>query len=151
MYSHFDTENFEASITKYFVDMFVGYPVVFDEYAIDYDTMTNWIFIEFLGNNGQIVTMPPINHIVVHLRSRGEDADMDMTEMTRMAITNLKDKMFDLYDLDDDVIVGKLRSVIIREFPKETARQANTIRGFNRDILIQVTYGKVGVAYTAFL
>ena len=151
MYSHFDTENFEASVTKYFVDTFVEYTVVFDEYAIDYDTMTNWIFIEFLGNNGQIVTMPPINNIVVHLRSRGEDADMDMTEMTRLAITNLKDKMFDLYDLDDDIIVGKLRSVIIREFPKETARQANTIRGFNRDILIQVTYGKVGVAYTAFL
>lgn len=148
-YNHFDVENFEASVTKYLVNSLAGYPVIFDESTVDFDLLTEWYFVEFLGNNGQIVTQPPINHILIHIRTRGEDAEINMRNMTRIVIENFKDKIFTLYDLDDNVDIGKLRSVIVREFPKESARQAMN-RGFNRSILLQISYGKAGVAYTNY-
>ena len=144
---YFDTENFEASVIKYLRTQLKDYTVMLDESTQDFKGIKNWFFIEFLGNNGQTKTQPPVNHIMVHLRATGESADADLALMMRLAETNLKDKIFDLYDTEDKNIVGKLRGVILRGFPKETARQANSSRGFNRSILIKITYGKVGVAY----
>ncbi len=152
-YDHFDVENFEASMTKYLVDVLSaspasGYDMIFDESTIDFDTVSgNWYYVEFLGHDGEITTKPPVYHIMVHIRTRSETAEVDMTVMTRSLVNTLKDKWIDLYDLDSDVIIGKLRSLIRRESPKESvARQSS--RGFNRSLLIRVTYGQVGVVYT---
>lgn len=143
---HFDVGSFEASITKYLGDTLTGYEIMYDEAAEDFGAKTKWFYVEFLGHDGEITTKAPVRHILVHIRTRGELADDNMTTMTRLLVNAVKDKMFDLYDMDEYEVIGKLRSVILREFPKEAvARQAS--RGFNRSILIRVAYGKVGVAY----
>lgn len=146
MYDHFDVGNFEASVTKYLVTQLSGYDVLFDEADVDYDAIDNWYFVQFMGHDREITTKPPIRHIMVYIMTRGGTAEADMTTMTRLLVNAVKDKLFDLYDVYDDIVIGKLRSVILREFPKESvARQAS--RGFNRSILVRITYGKVGVAY----
>lgn len=144
---HFDIENYEASVTRYIATAFNGYSCLLDESPEDFDAMTKWFFMEFLGNSGETTTEHPVNNLMLHIRTRGESAAADMTTLTRLAIDAIKDKVFDLYNVETGVVIGKLRSVILREFPRETARQARSARGFNRSLLIQITYGKVGVAY----
>ncbi len=124
-----------------------AYELVQDEATVDFDTLRAWFFLELLGNNGETVTNAPVHHAALHIRTRGESAQSEMSVMTRLAVQVLKDKIFDLYDVETTNIVGKLRSQILREFPRETARQANAVRGFNRSLLVQITYGKVGIAY----
>jgi hypothetical protein len=150
-FQHYDIGNFEASVMRYLGDSLlisVGtpYEILYDESATNFETKTKWFFIEFLGHEGEQITKAPVRHILVHIRTRGESADSDMTTMTRVVVDALRDKIFSLYDTDDDEIVGKLRCVILREFPKEPiAQQAS--RGFNRSVLLRVSYGKKGVAY----
>src|SRR5574340_1579237 len=117
--SHFDTENFEASVTKYLRTQFKDYEVLFEEVRADSDTYTKWFVVEFLGNNGMTTTQHPVNHLMVHIRTRGDSADADMALMLRLAEESLLDKMFDLYDTQDKNVIGYLRSEILREFPKE--------------------------------
>lgn len=126
----------------------LAYPVIYDESDIDFDATGKWFFVELLGSNGESVTVAPVHNLMLHIRTRGDDAAADMSAMTRQAVASLKDKEFTLYDVQDKVQIGKLRSKILREFPRETARQAKSVRGFNRSLLVQITYGRVGVVFS---